>query len=331
MVFHRFRQPAGGTTTAKGTTVQRPFLRRPKALAALAGLAMAVGLTVIPAQAQSTPHYERPMATGTLGKGAAPGGPVTREQIIARARHWVEREVPYSQARWWKDEATGGSYRQDCSGFVSMAWQLRESLTTASLPSVASRLPSFDQLEPGDALDNPAAHAVLFGGWTDKAKGDFVYYSESRPGRPARKDTANIHDNRIAGHPRTSYIPLRLKQLTTAQAPAPIPAKPTAPAQPAPTATLAPSASTMPKPKPKPKPGTTVAPGPKPMPSTTAAPGRTPSTTAPAAPAPSATKPPAGAAPGPAVTARPAAPAPPPGDGCPSSRPVSFWAWIFSF
>ncbi|MEU8776612.1 hypothetical protein [Streptomyces sp. NPDC048606] len=302
--------------------MQRPFLRRPKALAALAGLAMAVGLTVIPAQAQSTPRYERPMTTGTLGKDAAPGGPVTREQIIARARHWVERAVPYSQTRWWKDETTGGSYRQDCSGFVSMAWQLRESLTTASLPSVANRLPGFDQLEPGDALDNPAAHAVLFGGWTDKAKGDFVYYSESRPGRPARKDTANIHDHRIAGHPRTSYIPLRLKQLATAQA--------TAPAQPVPTATRAPSASTTPPAKPKPS--TTAAPGQKPTPSATATPGRTPSTTAPAAPAPSTTKPPAGAAPGPTVTAaQPAAPAPPPGEGCQSGRQVSFWAWIFSF
>ncbi|MEV7526176.1 hypothetical protein [Streptomyces sp. NPDC091371] len=306
--------------------MKQPFIRRPKALAALAGLALAglalaVGLTIVPAQASSTSHYEKPSSTGTIGHGAAPGGPVTREQVIARAKDWVKEEVPYSQGRWWKDDATGGSYRQDCSGFVSMAWQLKDSLTTQSLPSVANRLAGFDQLEAGDALDNPAAHVVLFGGWTDKAKGDFVYYSESRPGRPARKESANIHDSRIAGHPRTSYIPMRYKKLTTTQAPAPIPAKPTAPAQPAPTATGSPSASaTAPaKPKAKPKPSTTAAPSPR------------ASTTAPAAP--SATKPPASTAPSPAITAaRPdTSSAPPPTGGCAPTVRISFWTWLFGF
>ncbi|MEU9148803.1 hypothetical protein [Streptomyces sp. NPDC048349] len=306
--------------------MHRPFVRRPKALAALAGLALAIGLAVIPAQAQSTPHYERPVATGSIGRGAAPGGPVTREQVIARAEHWVKKEVAYSQARWWKDDVTGGSYRQDCSGFVSMAWQLKESLTTQSLPAVANRLSGFDQLQAGDALDHPAAHAMLFGGWIDKAKGDFVYYSQSRSGRPARKDTANIHDSRIAGHPRTAYIPLRYKKIAaTAQAPAA-----TATAVPSTPAT----ATTPPKPEAKPKP--------KPMPSTSTAASAKPGATAPAAspppsaskpPAasapPSASKPPAGTAGGPTAAARPDATTP--RGGCAPTVRVSFWQWIFSF
>ncbi|MFF3624929.1 hypothetical protein [Streptomyces sp. NPDC002467] len=302
--------------------MNRPFIRRPKALAALAGLALAVGLTVIPAQASSTPHYEKPSSTGTIGNGAAPGGPVTREQIIARAKDWVKEAVPYSQKRWWKDEVTGGSYRQDCSGFVSMAWQLRDSHTTWSLPSVANRLTGFDQLEAGDALDYPDQHVVLFGGWTDKAKGDFFYYSESGGNLPAHKTSANIHDSELAGHPRTAYIPLRYKKLTTTQAPAPSPAKPTAPAEPAPAATAAPSApATTPiKPKAKPKPSTTAAPSPK------------ASTTAPTTPAPSATKPPAGTVPSPAITAaRPDTTVPPPGAGCAPTARISFWAWLFGF
>ncbi|GHI90276.1 hypothetical protein ACWGF3_39620 [Streptomyces xanthophaeus] len=225
--------------------MKEPLIRRPKVVAALAGLVMAVGLTVMPAQADSVDRYAKPVSTGTIGNGAAPGGPVTREQVIARAKHWVDKRVSYSQGRWWKDEATGGSYRQDCSGFVSMAWQLKESLTTQSLPAVADRLSGFDQLEAGDALDYPAAHAVLFGGWTDKAKGDFVYYSESRSGRPARKDTANIHDSRIAGHPRSAYVPLRYKKLITAtstpRALALVPATSTAPAKPARATTAVPS------------------------------------------------------------------------------------------
>ncbi|MFJ8193984.1 hypothetical protein ACIQ8D_30130, partial [Streptomyces sp. NPDC096094] len=234
--------------------MHRAFIRRPRRLAAATGLALAIGLAVVPAQADSKPSTRQPSSTGTLGRGAAPGGPVTREQIIARAQQWVEQDVPYSQSHAWKDHATGGHYRQDCSGFVSMAWQLRSSLTTRSLPDVANRLSSFSQLEAGDALNYPAAHAVLFGGWTDRAKGDFVYYSESRSGRPARKERANIHDRRIAGHPRTVYVPLRYKKLLTTpppakQAPAPPPTKrpartsPSSPAKPAPA-----------KPAPTPKP-----------------------------------------------------------------------------
>ncbi|MFF9982369.1 NHL repeat-containing protein [Streptomyces erythrochromogenes] len=238
--------------------MNRAFIRRPKRLAAVTGLLTAVGLAVVPAQADSSPHYERPSSTGTIGRGAAPGGPVTREQIIARAQHWVKEKVGYSQEDWWKDDATGGRYRQDCSGFVSMAWQLTDSLTTQSLPQVADRLGGLSELEAGDALDYPAAHALLFGGWTDKAKGDFVYYIESRPGQPARKDSANINDSRIANHPRTLYIPLRYKKLTTTPAhakPTPVttptvPAvatSPAAPAAPSPTAPTAAAAPATPK------------------------------------------------------------------------------------
>lgn len=316
--------------------MHRPFVRRPKALAALAGLALAIGLAVIPAQAQSTPHYERPMATGTIGRGAAPGGPVTREQIIARAEHWVKKQVPYSQASWWKDGTTGGSYRQDCSGFVSMAWQLKESLTTQSLPAVANRLSGFDQLQAGDALDYPAAHAVLFGGWTDKAKGEFVYYSESRPGRPARKDTANIHDSRIAGHPRTAYIPLRHKQLTTTRpTTATTSAAPTTSATPATPATE-PSRPTLAKASPLPmaKPSTTTSSTPDPKPSITAPNTKQTSKAsgqAQAAP-PSTAQTPPGTPDTPAggqtsVTV----PAPGPDSSCTPVRRPSFLAWIFGF
>ncbi|MDT0615353.1 hypothetical protein [Streptomyces lancefieldiae] len=224
--------------------MHRAFIRRPKRLAAATGLALAVGLAVVPAQADSKPSTHRPSSTGTLGRGAAPGGPVTPQQVIARAQHWVEQDVPYSQSHAWKDDVTGGHYRQDCSGFVSMAWQLKSSLTTRSLPDVANRLSGFSQLEAGDALNYPAAHALLFGGWTDRAKGDFVYYSESRSGRPARKESANIHDSRIAGHPRTVYVPLRYKKLVTtppSAKPRPAPQPTKRPARTSPSASAAPA------------------------------------------------------------------------------------------
>ncbi|MDA5283692.1 hypothetical protein [Streptomyces sp. Isolate_45] len=322
------------------------LIRRPKVVAALAGLAIAVGLTVIPAQADSSTVRERPTSTGTIGHGAAPGGHVTREQIIARAKHWVDERVPYSREHFWKDDATGGRYRQDCSGFVSMAWQLKDSMVTQTLPSVADRI-SFDQLEPGDALDYPDAHALLFGGWTNKAKGDFFYYSQSNTRIPAHKTNANIHDSRIADHPRGAYVALRYKKLATTQEPAPAPATasaqpPAVPSPPAPdTKPAAPSPITPSKPKPKPKPSTapSVSPKPtetvvpKPKPSITAAvPSTAPALDAPA-PDPSAFPP---AVPVPAmltaaaeapVDRRPNADAAAPGATCTPVRRTSFRLW----
>ncbi|MFE1444140.1 hypothetical protein [Streptomyces sp. NPDC058739] len=252
--------------------MQRAFTRRPRRLAAAAGLAVAVVLAVVPAEAadsRPTSSAGVPSSTGSLGQGAAPGGPVTREQVIARARHWVKEAVPYSQSLAWKDEATGGHYRQDCSGFVSMAWQLKDSLTTGALPDVADRLPGLSHLEAGDALNNRQSHALLFGGWTDRARGDFVYYSESNSARPARMDRANIHDSSIAGYPTATYAALRYKKITTAPAPAapapasPVPATP-GPAAPAPASaparpTPAPPASARPAPAPaRPAPAPTL-------------------------------------------------------------------------
>ena len=39
-------------------------------------------------------------------------------EILARARIWIDNQVPYSQT------AIRDGYRTDCSGFVSYAWQL---------------------------------------------------------------------------------------------------------------------------------------------------------------------------------------------------------------
>lgn len=41
-----------------------------------------------------------------------------RKDIIARGQVWVDKNVPYSQT------GTHDGYRTDCSGFVSMCWQL---------------------------------------------------------------------------------------------------------------------------------------------------------------------------------------------------------------
>ena len=44
-------------------------------------------------------------------------GSISRDEVISRAQDWVNRKIPYSQSK------TTDGYRQDCSGYVSMAWK----------------------------------------------------------------------------------------------------------------------------------------------------------------------------------------------------------------
>ncbi|RKT09230.1 ricin-type beta-trefoil lectin protein [Streptomyces sp. 1114.5] len=274
-------------------------MTRPWHGAAIAVLALAAGLSVLPAHADSSDHSQWPTSTGTLGKGAAPGGPVTRDQVLARARHWAEQRVGYSWVRWWSDSATGGGYRQDCSGFVSMAWQLKESYDTTGLFSVADRI-TWEQLQPGDALDigGVKGHAILFAGWTDKAKDTFRYYSESNSRTPTSAATARRGDPEIGGHPTSSYVPLRYRKITDTPVPPP-------PVPPAPSAPVPVPVTPAPAPVPSlPAPAQSSAPASSPAPASPSAPTAEPApSTAPAArdnarPSPSATEPaPAPAAP----------------------------------
>ncbi len=99
--------------------------------------------------------------------GSVNGG---RATAVKRAFSWWDAQVPYSQSRYH------GGYRTDCSGFISMAWQLGTSYTTASFVSGGGEsflLGSYDKLVPGDALvrrSNGAGHIVMFLGWNNAAK-----------------------------------------------------------------------------------------------------------------------------------------------------------------
>ncbi|MFD7026832.1 peptidoglycan-binding protein [Streptomyces sp. NPDC059917] len=120
-------------------------------------------------------------------RAAATAGPVTRQEIMRRAQVWVDAEVPYSTSRYWKD-----GYRQDCSGFLSMAWRLGGSEWTGSLAAFGERI-SKSELAPGDMLlrHDPAdpgagSHVVLFGGWLDAARTRYTAYEQTRPHTIAR-------------------------------------------------------------------------------------------------------------------------------------------------
>ncbi|MFE5861660.1 hypothetical protein ACFQ77_14045, partial [Streptomyces virginiae] len=126
-------------------------------------------------------------------EASSAGGPISRSEVIARAQSWVSQGVPYSQTSYWAD--ANGKYRQDCSGLVSMAWHLRSSgannfgETTWTLPNFATKLGSYDDLKPGDMLDNVDSHVVLFKSWTDSSHTVANIIEEARPGTNARNST----------------------------------------------------------------------------------------------------------------------------------------------
>lgn len=150
---------------------------------------------------------------------------MTRSQAVARAQDWVNKAVPYSPNGrtspygWWSDTETGGRYRQDCSGLVSMAWQLPDSLTTNSLPDVSTRI-SIDSLQPGDALNNITTHTVLFTGWADSSHYTANIIEEWGRSGPTRARTMDRSEMSSRG-----FLAYRYDQIAAdAPAPGPTPA-----------------------------------------------------------------------------------------------------------
>ena len=113
-----------------------------------------------------------------------PHGTITRAQIIARAQLWVQQQVPYSQTVWHTN--ADGTYRQDCSGYVSMAWDLDQytDFWTGNLNLVSHTVPAAEML-PGDILLSNV-HTILFAGWANAQHTEFDYYEEAHPGTVAR-------------------------------------------------------------------------------------------------------------------------------------------------
>jgi hypothetical protein len=99
---------------------------------------------------------------------AAPSA--ARKQAMERGFTWLDANVQYSQSKSYK------GYRTDCSGFVSMCWELGQSMTTADFIAdngSSKRLGSYDDLLPGDAIvhrSGGSGHVVLFLGWNDAKK-----------------------------------------------------------------------------------------------------------------------------------------------------------------
>lgn len=173
----------------------------------------------------STPQGTKAPLHGRGGQPVKPKGALrvpatTRAEIINRARKWVDARVPYSMSEYWTD-----GYRQDCSGFVSMAWGLTGNEWTGSLGQYGTQIAK-EELEPGDILlfHNPAdpqkgSHVVIFGGWTDYTHTYYIAYEQTPP-HARRQATPYAYWNNS-----DRYVPYRYKGLAADAAEA----QPTAP------------------------------------------------------------------------------------------------------
>ncbi|GGM91573.1 hypothetical protein GCM10011609_31060 [Lentzea pudingi] len=153
------------------------------------------------------------LALSTLVSPAhAAAAPIYRYEIINRANSWLTANngtrVPYSQSLKWTD-----GYRQDCSGYASMAAKLDKvpdaPNTVALNTSTWTFSISMSELKRGDLVidalgDGDNRHVVIFDRWTDSAKTRYFAYEQ-------RGDWGTDYRSRTYGlEPYSDYKPRRL-------------------------------------------------------------------------------------------------------------------------
>lgn len=185
----------------------------------LLGLTAAVIAVIAPACMGAEPDSDDPyesyaveaLTSACTASAIRAGTPAARRPIIERALNWVSNGVQYSQtpqSRW-------GGYRTDCSGLVSMAWGLpppgntTHSFAGGPWDNGRSQRIQWSELEPGDALNNPQHHIMLFAGWLDENHTRFCTIEEYNWGRPASIIHHTIHDSSHGQPFRSVYIPCR--------------------------------------------------------------------------------------------------------------------------
>ncbi|MEU9183153.1 peptidoglycan-binding protein [Streptomyces sp. NPDC048484] len=215
------RSPARGLSRAAPGLARAGGTPMALALAAAAGTVLAGSVPAVAAahapQRPGVPAADDPgTPQGARAPLHGPGGTpttvkaplMTRAEIINRAKKWVDAEVPYNMNAYWSD-----GYRQDCSGFVSMAWNLGGNEWTGSLDTYGVKIAKAE-LQAGDILlfHNPAnpekgSHVVIFGGWTDYTQSQYVAY-ELTPPHARRKSTPYAYWSNA-----DRYVPYRYKEL----------------------------------------------------------------------------------------------------------------------
>ncbi|MBV9561788.1 MAG: hypothetical protein JOY90_15275 [Bradyrhizobium sp.] len=100
----------------------------------------------------------------------------------------------------------------DCSAFVSAAWGLSVHYTTAAIPAIAKRLENPWDLKPGDALNKPGSHVMLFLRFTPDRKAEVM---ESSTGGCNGRVCRNVYP--LSALLERGYLPVRFRGLAEDQ------------------------------------------------------------------------------------------------------------------
>ncbi|SPE34797.1 putative Mitogen-activated protein kinase kinase [Candidatus Sulfopaludibacter sp. SbA6] len=142
------------------------------------------------------------------------------QQVAGLPYHWGGADGPQEFERKLRVGLGAGSHQRngvnqctagiDCSGFVAYCWGHqtgKHDFSTATLDGLATRLNAnvYRDLKPGDALNKPGSHVVLFAGYRPDG-GPIVYEASGAAGRVIRND--RVSWSRLAG-----YVPVRSNRL----------------------------------------------------------------------------------------------------------------------
>jgi hypothetical protein len=100
----------------------------------------------------------------------------------------------------------------DCSAFVSAAWGLATHFTTAAIPSITTQVENAWDLQPGDALNKPGSHVMLFLRFTPDRKAEVM---ESSTGGCNGRVCRNVYP--LSSLLARGYKPVRFRALQNAQ------------------------------------------------------------------------------------------------------------------
>ena len=96
----------------------------------------------------------------------------------------------------------------DCSAFVSAAWGLSVHYTTAAIPAIAKRVENPWDLKPGDALNKPGSHVMLFLRFTRDRKAEVM---EASTGGCNGRVCRNVYP--LGALLERGYVPVRFRAL----------------------------------------------------------------------------------------------------------------------
>ncbi len=96
----------------------------------------------------------------------------------------------------------------DCSAFVSATWGLSTHFTTSAIPAITRRLENPWDLQPGDALNKPGSHVMLFLRFTADRKAEVI---EASTGGCNGRVCRNVYP--LASLLARGYAPVRYRAL----------------------------------------------------------------------------------------------------------------------